>query len=328
MVPRSVTISLPDDRAPRLIEELSTFDGTLTLSRQRQASVRPPGDVVTVEVLDRSVSALFALLSRYGAGTDDGVSVTTTEPTGMVSASSATGLARDPASSGFEEVETMLEREASMGANKVMAMAAAGAIAAVGILTNRLHLGIGAMVIAPGFEPFLKGALRVTGRGRSFRRGFVDIAAGGCVLAAGAAVATLVLRWLGVSLGSQSGGYLAQGGLESYWRELTATATVVTFVGAAAGAILVMANRAVLTAGVMIALALVPGAALIGIAMAEADLSVAVDGAVRWAHDAVIVTVVGATVFALYRLRRGRGLGDPQASGRVDRAQSGKPMTR
>lgn len=312
MVPRSVTISLPADRASLLVEELSTFDGTLTLSQQRQASVRPPGDVVTVEVLDRSVSTLFGVLSRYGAGKDDGVSVTTSEPTGMVSASSSAALADDPASSSFEEVETMLEREASIGANKAMAMAAAGAVAAVGILTNSVHLVIGAMVIAPGFEPFLKVALRVTGRGRSFRRGFIDIAVGWCVLAVGAAAATLVLRWLGVSLGSQSGGYLAQGALESYWRELTASATVVTVVGAAAGAILVMANRPVLTAGVMIALALVPGAALIGIAMAEADLSLAVDGAVRWVHDAVIVTVVGATVFAFYRFRRGRGLGDPQ----------------
>lgn len=311
-MPRSVTISLPADRAPLLVDELSTFDGTLTLSQQRQASVRPPGDVITVEVLDRSVSALFALLSRYGAGKDDGVSVTTSEPTGMVSASSSAALADDPASSSFEELETMLEREASMGANKVVAMAAAGAIAAAGILTNSVHLVIGAMVIAPGFEPFLKLALRVTGRGRSFRRGFVDIAVGWCVLAAGAAGAALILRWLGVSPGSASGGYLAQGGLESYWRELTGSATVVAVVGAVAGATLVMANRPVLTAGVMIALALVPGAALIGIAVVAADLSMALDGARRWAHDAVIVTVVSAAVFAVYRLHRGRGLGDPK----------------
>lgn len=310
-MPRSVTISLPSDRAPLLVEELSAFDGTLSLSRQRQASVRPPGDVITVEVLDRSVSELFALLSRYGAGSDDGVSVITSEPTGIVSASSSAALAGDPASSSFEEVETMLEREASMGANKVLAMAAAGAIAAVGILTNAVHLVIGAMVIAPGFEPLLKVALRVTGRGRSFRRGFVDIVVGWCVLAAGAAGAGLVLRWLGVSPGSPSGGYLAQGGLESYWREVNTTATVVAVVGAVAGAVLVIANRPVLTAGVMISLALVPGAALIGIAVAGADLSMAVDGARRWAHDAVIVTVVSAGVFGVYRFHRGRGLGEP-----------------
>lgn len=311
-MPRSVTISLPPDRAALLVEELSTFDGTVTLSRQRHASVQPPGDVVTVEVLDRAVSPLFALLSRYGAGSEDDVSVSTSEPTGIVSASSSAALAGDPASSSFEEVETMLEREATMGANKAAAMAAAGGIAAVGILTNSVHLVIGAMVIAPGFEPFLKLALRVTGRGRSFNRGLIDIAVGWTVLIVGAAVGALVLRSFGVSLDSPSGGYLSHGALESYWRDLTASATVVAVVGAAAGAILVMSNRPVLTAGVMIALALVPGAALVGVAVVEADPGLAIDGARRWAHDAVVVTVVGSGVMALYRLSRGRGLGGPQ----------------
>jgi len=308
-MPRSVTISLPSDRAARLVEDLGAFDGTLTLSRHRQVSVRPPGDVVTVEVLDRSVSALFALLSSHGAGRDEDVSVTTSEPTAMVSASSGAGLADDPATSSFEEVETMLEREATMGANKVAAMAAAGAVATVGILTNSIHLVIGAMVIAPGYEPLLKVALRVVGRGRSFRRAAWDVAAGWVALAAGAAAAALVLRVSGVSPDTPSGGYLAPGGLLSYWRELTVGATVVAVVGGVAGTVLVVAKRAVLTAGVMIALALVPGAALVGIAVVDRNLSLAADGALRWAHDATIVSVMGAAVFALYRLRRGRGLG-------------------
>ncbi|MDP9070278.1 MAG: hypothetical protein M3N68_03135 [Actinomycetota bacterium] len=59
----------------------------------------------------------------------------------------------------------------------------------------------------------------------------------------------------------------------------------------------------------MIALALVPSAALVGIAVIEADLPLAADGAVRWAHDAAIVPVMGASVFALYRALRRRSLG-------------------
>jgi len=304
-----VTISLPSDRASRLVEELSGFDGTLTLSRQQHVSLRPPGDVVTVEVPDTSLPSLFALLSTHGAGTDETVSVTTSEPTAVVSASAAEVLARDPATSSFEEVETTLEREATMGANKVAAMAAAGAVAATGILTNSVHLVVGAMVIAPGFEPFLKVALRVAGRGRSFGRAFTDLAAGWAALATGAALAALVLRLFGVSLDSPSGGYLAQGALVGFWRELTATATVVAVVGGAAGALLVIASRPVLTAGVMIALALVPGAALAGIAVVGGDPGLAADGALRWLHDAAIVTAVGGAVFAFYRWRRGRGLG-------------------
>lgn len=314
-MPRCVTISLPADRADLLVEELSNFDGILTLSRQRQASLLPPGDVLAVEVLDASVSALFALLSRHGAGTDGGMSVTTSEPTAVVSSSSAAALARDPSSTSFEEVEALLERESTMGANKVAAMAASGAIATVGLLTNSVHVVVGAMVVAPGFEPFLKVALRVAGRGRSFTRAFYDIGAGWSALVVGAAAAAVVLRLLGVSTGSPSGGYLPRGGLLAYWRDLTATATVLAVVAGAAGAVLVVASRAVLTAGVMIALALVPSAALVGIAVADGDLGLAADGALRWAHDAAIVMLVGAVVFAVYRASRGRGLavGDVRA---------------
>lgn len=104
----------------------------------------------------------------------------------------------------------------------------------------------------------------------------------------------------------------------AYWRELTAGGTVVAVVGDVAGAVLVIANRPVLTAGVMVALARVPGAALLGIAMTDVDLALAADGALRWAHDAAIVTVVGAVVFALYRARRGRRLGQPSCYPEVD----------
>jgi len=314
-VPRSLTISLPADRASDLVKDLSALDGTLSLSRQRQASVVPPGDVVTVEVLDAAISEAFALLSTYGAGTDEGVSVTSNEPTAVVSASSSSELARDPASASFEEVEATLERESSMGPNKLAAMVAAGVIAAVGVGTNSVHLVIGAMVIAPGFEPFLKVALRVTGRGRSFGRGFYDMGTGWAALLGGAVLGTLLLRLVGVSAESTSGGYLAPGVLLTYWRELTPSATIVAVVAAAAGTILVIATRAVLTAGVMVALSLVPGATLLAIGVIAGDMSLAVDGAVRWAHDAAIVTATAAVVFALYRNARGRGLGGPRRTG-------------
>ena len=311
-MPRSLSISLPADRASDLVEDLAAFEGTLSLSRQPQASVVPPGDVVTVDVLDAAISEAFALLSRYGAGTDDKVSVTSNEPTAVVSASSSSDLTRDPATASFEEVEATLERQATMGPNKVTAMAAAGAIAAVGLETNSVHLVVGAMVIAPGFEPFLKLGLRITGRGRSFGRAFLDIGLGWAAVVIGAAIAALLLRLVGVQLDSTSGGYLAPTGLLSYWRELTASATIVAVIGGAVGTVLVIGTRPVLTAGVMIALALVPGAALVGIAVIDTDMGLALDGIVRWAHDAAIVTAAGAAVFGLYRLRRGRGLAGHQ----------------
>lgn len=308
-MPRSVTISLPTERADAVVEELSALDGALTLTRQREASIVPPGDVVTVEVLDRAMPRLLAVLTAHGVGTDDAVSATTSTPTAVVSSSQARALAHDPASSAFEEVESILERQSSMGANKLVAMAGAGVVAAAGLATDAVHLVIGAMVIAPGFEPFLKLSLRVAGRGRSLGRGLFDVAAGWAAVVAGAAAAGLVLPALGVPLEGSGAGYEPSGALVSYWRALTWTSTLVALVGGLVGTVLVVADRAVLTAGVMIALSLVPGAALVGMGVAGGDLALVGDGALLWAHDAVLVAGAGVVAFALYRARRRRALG-------------------
>ncbi|MFP5371852.1 MAG: DUF389 domain-containing protein [Actinomycetes bacterium] len=319
-MPRSVTISIPPDRSGALVDDLSSLEGVVSLSRQRRASIIPPGDLVSVDVVNSSMPPLFDLLSRYGAGTDDAVSVSTTEPLAVVSASSSSALARDPATSSLEEVEATLERESNMRANKVTAMATAGAIAAVGLVTGSVHVVVGAMVIAPGFEPFVKVALRVTGRGRSFGRAFADIAVGWSALFAGALAGALVLRALGVSATTPSAGYLAGSDLLTYWRDLTGSATVIAVLASVAGTVLVAASRAVLTGGVMIALALVPGAALGAIGLADGDLGLAADGALRWAHDAAVVTAVATAVLAGYRRARGRRLdGAAAAAGITNR---------
>jgi uncharacterized protein (TIGR03382 family) len=307
-VPRTITISIDSSRTDALVADLAVADGVLTLHRQDGVSLRPPGDVVTVEVLDRRSSELFALLSRHGAGVEPGVSVTTSEPDGMVSASHAESIGSDISSSSFEEMEFILDREASMGSNQLPVMAVAGAVAAVGLITNSVHLVIGAMVIAPGFVPLLKLSLSATVGGTAWRRGLWQTAAGYGLLIIGAVVASVVLRATGTELPAGSGGYLAEDALVTYWRELTAAGTIVAVVAAVAGALVVVTNRAVLTAGVMIALALVPGATLAGLGAVSGDADLALDGGVRWAHDAAITVAVGAVVFGWLRARRRRAL--------------------
>lgn len=304
---RTVTVSVPSDRTDDLVSELRTISGLLTLHRQDGISLQPPGDVVTVEVDDRSTSTLMGVLTKYGAGRDDGVSVTSGEPDGMVSSSGSRTLERDIASSSFEEIEFKLDREATLGVNEVIVMALAGVVAVAGLATNAVHLVVGAMVIAPGFEPFLKISLSVAG-GSSWKRGLTQTAKGYGSLVAGALLGGLVMRALGTDLPAEPGSYLSEGVLVSYWRSVTPAATVVAVCGGLAGAILINANRAVLTAGVMIALALVPGAAHVGLGIAATNSSLALDGLVRWAHDAGIVVATGAVVFGALRATRGRGL--------------------
>ncbi|QOC93465.1 DUF389 domain-containing protein [Micromonospora craniellae] len=79
----------------------------------------------------------------------------------------------------------------------------------------------------------------------------------------------------------EGGGYLAAGALAAYWAGVSVSATLVTVLGGLAGAVLFAASRSVLTAGVMIALALVLAAAVTGVGVVVGDFSIAEAAALR-----------------------------------------------
>lgn len=309
-MPRSITVSLPPTQATSLVGELGEMPGVLTVHRLVGASVEPVGDVVTVEIVDREMPTLMRLLHGYGAGSDASISVTMSEPMGMISADAEEEIRRDPASASFEEMEFLLQRESTMDVARLGVMAMAGVLAAVGIATNSVHIVVGAMLIAPAFEPIVKVSFGLVMRSPAWRQGLVDVGEGFAVLIAAAAVTGLLLPTIGIGHPADPGGYLPEGELLTYWRELTAVSPVIAVAAGIAGTLLVVATRTVLTGGVMVALGLIPGAALVGMGIAAGDPPMVGQGALRWAHDTVIVAVAGAGVLAVTRHQRHRSGGD------------------
>jgi hypothetical protein len=104
------------------------------------------------------------VLDRHGAGTDTRVSVTTNEPTGLMSASSATSIGRDASSSSFEETDFVIAGESNIAVYKTLVMALCGGLAVLGIVTSAVHLVVGAMLIAPSFEPLVRVSLGISVR--------------------------------------------------------------------------------------------------------------------------------------------------------------------
>lgn len=72
------------------------------------------------------------------------------------------------------------------------------------------------------------------------------------------------------------------------------------------GALLLVTNRRVLTAGVMIALGLVPALSLAATALLAGDVELAVRSLGRWTVDAAVVTATSAAVFFWHRRHDGR----------------------
>jgi hypothetical protein len=299
-MPRAVQLSVPPDETDELCNALQTVPGLFGLRVQRGISLHPQGDVIALEIANRSLPTLMAILADKGFGQRKDRSVTISEPTAIVSADWQTA-SRDASESPHEEMELTLAKDSNMTVYSLGLMAVAGAITAFGIETNALHLVVGAMVIAPGFEPLVRISHGLIARASTWRYGLSDFVKGFATLMVASGAVALILSLLGKQpLGGEQT-YLPRGVLVDYWTSTTLESALASALAAIAGAILVATHRSILTAGVMIALALVPAAALIGMGLALGRMDVAAAAAVRFLTDVGLVLVVSAAVLAAHR---------------------------
>lgn len=301
-MPRTVYITVPSAQAGGLLIDLQRIEGLIGLRHFPGASVKSPGDAISLDVTDRDLPEVMRLLEGAGVGRDPGTALVTSAPTGVVSSQFAERVARDRTEWTWEEMELEIGRQSNMTANGVLVMVVSGAVATIGVATGAIHLVIGAMVIAPGFEPLTRIALGVVARSRAWRRGLWDAAVAYVTLFLAAVGTALLLRLTGGPVLQGGGTYLPVGELVSYWATITPVSVAGSAVASVGGALLVAAGRAVLTGGVMIALALVPTVALAGMATVAGDWPLAGDAAARWLIDAGLVVVCSAAVMAWKRL--------------------------
>ncbi|MGY1839989.1 MULTISPECIES: DUF389 domain-containing protein [unclassified Modestobacter] len=299
-------MTLPPDLVETVVQELRSME-PLSLKVFRGASLQPPGDVVTVEVTNRRLAEVVRLADRCGAGRDSSVSLSTSRPASTVSAGRHDDVMQDITSGTAEEIELEIGRESTMTAGKIGVMVTAGLIAGFGLASGSLHLVIGAMVIAPGFEPFSRIALGLVERSAAWRRGLLAVAKGYAALAAGAALSALAMVIFGAdALSAGTDSYLSSAALVSYFSTTSWVSWAVAVVGGFGGALLLVINRRVLTAGVMIALGLIPSLSLAAMAVVAGDGELALRSLGRWAVDATVVTAMSAGVFTWHRRHDGR----------------------
>lgn len=293
---RLIQISLPQQDTPGLLEQLEGCRGVVGFSLQRNASLKPQGDVVTVEATNDGAGLLQQLLVEPEKRS--GWTIVSSEPRSMQSEPDQEAIERETNEASWPEMAALLRKETNVTANYLMAMFFAGMVAALGLLSNTLHIVVGAMVIAPAFEPITRVVFGLLARdARIVKAGIWSTGAGYGTLIVGAAAATWLLNLL-----SSPASPPEQLPLVRYWSTLSASAVLVSLAAGAAGAAVIAAQRSVLTAGVMIALALVPSAAIIGLALATAEPGLIPAAALRWAVDVLCVLVAGGAVFAIKKI--------------------------
>lgn len=220
----------------------------------------------------------------------------TTEPKSLIAPPSQNGIEKESNETIWEEMGFLLRRETNVSANYLSLMALSGGVAAVGLWTNTLHIVIGAMVIAPGFEPLLRISFGVVAAPRALAsRGLLSSVTGYLAMGLGAAVTGWLLRIIDSSHSMD----LETRSWVQYWSQIKPSAVLLSFLASLAGAVVVSAQRSVLSAGVMIALALIPAISIAAMALAFGDISLAGRGLVRWLLDVALVIIAGLLVLGL-----------------------------
>ncbi len=184
-------------------------------------------------------------------------------------------------------------------ANYLVLMALGGAVAASAFVATGSPQTISlvaASIIAPGFEPLAKVPVGLALRRWSVvGRGLWSVGVGYLTLALAAALVFALLRLAG-------GGTTAEllGNPETrVLTDPTLREVLVSSFAALAGITMVVAYRRSVIAGPLIALAIVPAAAMVGVALAAGSPTLAYQGAERFILDVVLIVAWGALLVAL-----------------------------
>lgn len=293
-MPRTVQISIPSGQTDEALGKVGALPGIVGLALFRGASVSPPGDVLSIQATNEGTRALFGLVDTLGL-TEQG-SLASSDLQSLVSGKNRRLLENESNEITREEMAFFLRKETNLKASYLALMAIAGGIAAGGLLSDTLHLVVASMLIAPGFEPFVRVSFGwVGGPGRLAASGMLSIITGYLSLALGAAIVFLLLSAATPSLKST----YTELTWVHYWSTVTGTGIMVSILAGIAGTIVVMSNRSVLTTGVMIGLALIPSLALAGTALAAGDLQFCLKALLRWLVDAAIVLATSLVLLGI-----------------------------
>lgn len=292
---RTLTIAVPPAATDPLTADLLTIDDVIGLSVSRGSSLKPPGDVITVHVLNRGADEVL----RRAAEIDGPVSVVTAEAASFTDLSHDKKVETDVDEAIWEEMETGLRHQGRVTPNYVALMGLGGAVAAVGLVSEpvpQVIAFVASAIIAPGFEPVAKIPLGLVLRRWSVvGRGLYSAVVGYAVLILTAALAFWALQAAGAVSHSQ---LLNNPEVERIARpELPGL--LVSACGAFAGVVMLAAYRRSVIAGPLIALTIIPAAALIGMAPVAGSWAVALEGLERLAIDLGLIVFAGVVVVAV-----------------------------
>jgi hypothetical protein len=282
-----------------LARDIVALDGVIGVVHGRNESLKPPGDLLQVDVLNRQADEVLRRARKHLDDRARKVTVVISQTNAVIDRDQVALNETDADEALWEEMESDLRNHGRVSTNYVLLMALGGAIAAVGLFADPVEQAIafvGASIIAPGFEPIAKLTQGLVLReAKICGRALLSLAVGYGVLLALACVVTLGLSAL-AGPGALQAKLLAQPVLRIF-THLEAGSLVTSGCAAVAGILMVVSLRDLYVVGPLMVLLPISGVSLIGAALALGQPRVAWGALGRVGVDFALIVALGAAVF-------------------------------
>jgi uncharacterized hydrophobic protein (TIGR00341 family) len=198
----------------------------------------------------------------------------------------------DSATAAREALYEGMDKNSRLGPNYLVLVMLSTVVAAIGLIEDNVAVVIGAMVIAPLLGPNLALSLGTALGDVPLMRRSIKTVLVGILLAI---VLTAVLGWLWpTELNSREVMSRTEAGLDS---------VVLALASGAAAALSVTTGLSSVLVGVMVAVALLPPAATVGLMLGQGDLQMALGAALLLAINVVSVNLASKVVFFVKGVR-------------------------
>ena len=284
---RTIRISLPARLTDPLVASLKPYPDVIGLSLERGGSLKPVGDVLTIDLLNQGSDEVLRHVALLCTGTE--YTITTAELASMIAPQRQEHIEQDSDEAVWEEMESGLSHNGRLTSNYICLMGIGGLVAAVGLVSEPVPQAlsfVAAAVLAPGFDPLAKVALGLLhGKTPLVRKGLQNTLLGYTVLVLSAAVSF----WIMQRTGAASVADFAENPEVIALTEPDAKQLLMSLGGALAGGIMVASHRESFISGALMAMAFIHAAAMIGVGLATSQWAIARQGAERFGLDALLV---------------------------------------
>jgi uncharacterized hydrophobic protein (TIGR00271 family) len=294
-------IFVPETLSDAVVDCSTGELGVAEVSRQRGASVVPPGDVIHVLLARESVEGLVEKLHALNVQEQGSISVTIPELVLSDRADKATAEAPGEGADAviWDEVSRQTGEDSRLTWSYLAFLILATQLAAIGIVTDSTIAIVGAMAVGPEFGPLAALAVALVRRQWKLgRRAALALGVGFPV----AMLAAAFTAWLSVPLGLFPADVLDRGSAADFIYHPGPYSLIVAVLAGIAGMLSVISRRSAALVGVFISVTTVPAAGFVAVALVLGEFEKAAGSALQLALNLVGIVAAAVAVLVFYRL--------------------------